>query len=75
MFIFFREQKRASAPAGHMIVETPPPREVVESPEKPDIPKDADSDFAELNPLDDIDVSDQLVYKDKVNCKHLDDAH
>lgn len=33
---------------------------------KPDIQKDADSDFAELNPLDDVDVSDQMVRKKKV---------
>jgi hypothetical protein len=36
-------------------------------PEKSDIAKDADSDFAELNPLDDIDVSDQLIYKNEVS--------
>ncbi|XP_046542750.1 LOW QUALITY PROTEIN: rap guanine nucleotide exchange factor 1-like [Haliotis rubra] len=30
---------------------------------RPEIQKDADSDFAELNPLDDVDVSDQLIRK------------
>lgn len=33
---------------------------------KPEMPRDADSDFAEINPLDDIDVSDQLVKKKEV---------
>lgn len=33
---------------------------------KVEIPKDSDSDFAELNPLDDIDVSDQLIKKTEV---------
>ena len=40
---------------------------------KPDIPKDADSDFAELNPLDDIDVSDQLIRKKQVPYKRATD--
>ncbi|KAL4219471.1 Rap guanine nucleotide exchange factor 1 [Mactra antiquata] len=57
------EQKRASAPAGQFtespIIQVEPEKPV----EKAEIAKDADSDFAELNPLDDIDVSDQLVYK------------
>ncbi|XP_041369599.1 rap guanine nucleotide exchange factor 1-like isoform X2 [Gigantopelta aegis] len=39
---------------------TPAP---VSSEETPQIQKDADSDFAELNPLDDVDVSDQLIRK------------
>ena len=61
-----RDQKRASAPAGQA-AEVPEVRpEKVESPVKMDITKDLDSDFAELNPLDDIDVSDQLVYKTTV---------
>ena len=30
------------------------------------MPRDADSDFAELNPLDDVDVSDQLIRKKEV---------
>ena len=61
--LYFRGQKRASAPAGQA-AEVPEVRpETEELPVKPDITKDADSDFAELNPLDDIDVSDQLVYK------------
>lgn len=60
----FSELKRASAPPGHSIKESKPPPG---SP-KVDIPKDSDSDFAELNPLDDIDVSDQLIKKVKV-CK------
>ena len=60
-----REQKRASAPAGQLVeFEVATPTEPVV---KPDIPKDADSDFAELNPLDDIDVSDQLVRKKQVS--------
>ena len=60
----FREQKRASAPAGQVVeVSTP-----TEPTMKPDIPKDADSDFMEINPLDDIDVSDQLVRKKEVWC-------
>ncbi|XP_062584214.1 rap guanine nucleotide exchange factor 1-like isoform X5 [Saccostrea cucullata] len=50
--------KRASAPPGQVVMETKSPG----SP-KVDIPKDSDSDFAELNPLDDIDVSDQLIKK------------
>ena len=58
----FSEQKRSSAPAGQVVDITTPTEPVV----KPDIPKDADSDFAELNPLDDIDVSDQLVRKKQV---------
>ncbi|XP_022322491.1 uncharacterized protein LOC111123983 isoform X7 [Crassostrea virginica] len=53
------ELKRASAPPCHSIKEAKPPPG---SP-KVDIPKDSDSDFAELNPLDDIDVSDQLIKK------------
>lgn len=32
------------------------------------MPRDADSDFAELNPLDDVDVSDQLIRKKEVGC-------
>lgn len=59
---FCREMKRASAPAGR-VVECPKPVEPSVPAEKADIPKDADSDFSEINPLDDIDVSDQLVYK------------
>ena len=58
----FRELKRASAPAGR-IVEVPKPMEPAVPVEKADIPKDADSDFSDLNPLDDIDVTDQLIYK------------
>ncbi|XP_060590659.1 rap guanine nucleotide exchange factor 1-like isoform X2 [Ruditapes philippinarum] len=58
------EQKRASAPAGQY-TETPIQVEPPALPEKSDIAKDADSDFAELNPLDDIDVSDQLIYKNE----------
>ncbi|XP_052788313.1 rap guanine nucleotide exchange factor 1-like isoform X2 [Mya arenaria] len=56
------EQKRASAPAGQVISPPTVPEPSATS-EKADIPKDADSDFSDLNPLDDIDVSDQLVYK------------
>ncbi|XP_011440592.3 rap guanine nucleotide exchange factor 1 isoform X4 [Magallana gigas] len=52
------ELKRASAPPGHVVKEAKTPG----SP-KADIPKDMDSDFAELNPLDDVDVSDQLIKK------------
>ena len=33
---------------------------------KPEMPRDADSDFAEINTLDDVDVSDQLVKKKEV---------
>lgn len=39
------------------------PSVTVSASTKPEIQRDADSDFAELNPLDDIDVSDQLVRK------------
>ncbi|XP_076455431.1 uncharacterized protein LOC143290006 isoform X3 [Babylonia areolata] len=39
------------------------PSVTVSASTKPEIPRDADSDFAELNPLDDVDVSDQLVRK------------
>lgn len=53
--------KRASAPPGHVVKEVKMPG----SP-KADIPKDMDSDFAELNPLDDVDVSDQLIKKAEV---------
>ncbi|WAR30689.1 RPGF1-like protein [Mya arenaria] len=53
------EQKRASAPAGQVISPPTVPEPSATS-EKADIPKDADSDFSDLNPLDDIDVSDQL---------------
>ncbi|KAL5013075.1 hypothetical protein ScPMuIL_011626 [Solemya velum] len=49
------EPKRSSAPPG------PVPDELPASP-KPDT-ADTDSDFAELNLLDDIDVSDQLIRK------------
>ncbi|XP_048777777.2 rap guanine nucleotide exchange factor 1-like isoform X4 [Ostrea edulis] len=52
------ELKRASAPPGHVVKEPVSP--VLP---KVEIPKDSDSDFAELNPLDDIDVSDQLIKK------------
>ncbi|XP_052230046.1 rap guanine nucleotide exchange factor 1-like isoform X2 [Dreissena polymorpha] len=55
------EQKRASAPAGQL--EAPTLLEPSRVTEKSDIPRDTDSDFSELNPLDDVDVSDQLVYK------------
>ncbi|KAJ8300665.1 hypothetical protein KUTeg_022184 [Tegillarca granosa] len=51
------EQKRSSAPPGQV------KDKLCLSETKPDIPKDADSDFAELNPLDDVDVSDQLIRK------------
>ncbi|CAC5367359.1 RAPGEF1 [Mytilus coruscus] len=54
------ELKRSSCPPGHL-------KEKMEatliSLHKPEMPRDADSDFAEINPLDDIDVSDQLVRK------------
>lgn len=62
--LYFREQKRASAPAGQL--EAPSLPEPSRVTEKSDIPRDADSDFSELNPLDDVDVSDQLVYKSPV---------
>ncbi|XP_025112500.1 rap guanine nucleotide exchange factor 1-like isoform X4 [Pomacea canaliculata] len=39
------------------------PTVTVSASTKPEIQGDADSDFAELNPLDDVDVSDQLVRK------------
>ncbi|KAK3601026.1 hypothetical protein CHS0354_008138 [Potamilus streckersoni] len=56
-----KEVKRSSAPAGQ-VVELP--KEPHGEPEpSSDIQKDVDSDFAELNPLDDIDVSDQLIRK------------
>lgn len=60
-FPTFSELKRASAPPGHVVKEAKTPG----SP-KADIPKDMDSDFAELNPLDDVDVSDQLIKKAEV---------
>lgn len=52
------ELKRSSAPPGHL-------KDKMEAAlqSKPEMPRDADSDFAEINPLDDIDVSDQLVKK------------
>lgn len=58
---YFSEMKRASAPPSHVVKEVKTPG----SP-KADIPKDMDSDFAELNPLDDVDVSDQLIKKAEV---------
>ncbi|KAK7504449.1 hypothetical protein BaRGS_00004315 [Batillaria attramentaria] len=39
------------------------PSVTVSASTKPEITRDGDSDFAELNPLDDIDVSDQLIRK------------
>ncbi|XP_067661881.1 rap guanine nucleotide exchange factor 1-like isoform X2 [Haliotis asinina] len=67
------DPKRQSAPATvcETIIPVPPPKPapkpVTPPPppvtQKPEIQKDADSDFAELNPLDDVDVSDQLIRK------------
>ncbi|KAK3087482.1 hypothetical protein FSP39_006537 [Pinctada imbricata] len=56
------ELKRSSAPPGN-IPENILPQEPPPDPNKSEIQKDCDSDFAELNPLDDIDVSDQLLKK------------
>ncbi|XP_064617098.1 rap guanine nucleotide exchange factor 1-like isoform X2 [Liolophura sinensis] len=58
---FGNDLKRSSAPAN---MDEPSAERKPASP-KPDIQKDADSDFAELNPLDDVDVSDQMVRKKK----------
>lgn len=33
---------------------------------QPEIQKDSDSDFCELNPLDDIEIEDQLILKKEV---------
>ena len=44
------------------------PSVTVSATTKPEMPRDADSDFAELNPLDDVDVSDQLIRKKEVGC-------
>lgn len=54
------ELKRSSAPA-EVSEQTKQPEKSV-SP-KTEIQKDADSDFMELKPLDDVDVSDQLIRK------------
>lgn len=71
LFIYLSlELKRASAPAGPQ-VECPKPAEPNIPAEKADIPKDADSDFSDLNPLDDIDVMDQLIYKAPVRAGSL----
>jgi hypothetical protein len=59
---FFRELKRSSAPPGHLKEKM----EAALQQSKPEIPRDADSDFAEINTLDDVDVSDQLVKKKEV---------
>ncbi|XP_021352661.1 rap guanine nucleotide exchange factor 1-like isoform X1 [Mizuhopecten yessoensis] len=62
------EPKRSSAPPGQI-----PAKDILAlasaadlptiTTTKPEIQRDADSDFAELNPLDDVDVSDQLIKK------------
>ncbi|XP_063425060.1 rap guanine nucleotide exchange factor 1-like isoform X3 [Mytilus trossulus] len=54
------ELKRSSCPPGHLKEKM---EATLSSLHKPEMPRDADSDFAEINPLDDIDVSDQLVRK------------
>ncbi|XP_071155195.1 rap guanine nucleotide exchange factor 1-like isoform X3 [Mytilus edulis] len=54
------ELKRSSCPPGHLKDKM---EATLSSLHKPEMPRDADSDFAEINPLDDIDVSDQLVRK------------
>ena len=63
----FRELKRSSAPA-EVSEQTKQPEKSV-SP-KTEIQKDADSDFMELKPLDDVDVSDQLIRKRPVSLMH-----
>ncbi|XP_033727703.1 rap guanine nucleotide exchange factor 1-like isoform X2 [Pecten maximus] len=61
------EPKRSSAPPGQIPAKDILALASVELPTitttKPEIQRDADSDFAELNPLDDVDVSDQLIKK------------
>lgn len=61
--LIFRELKRSSCPPGHLKDKM---EATLSSLHKPEMPRDADSDFAEINPLDDIDVSDQLVRKKDV---------
>ena len=71
MLNYFRDPKRQSAPAhvpvAPLAVPEVTPAPVTPEEEKPQIQKDADSDFAELNPLDDVDVSDQLIRKKPVS--------
>lgn len=44
-----------------------PEKEVVAPLAQPEIQKDSDSDFCEVKPLDDVDISDQLIMKNEVS--------